>query len=150
MPSVRVHDTAQTAATPTVRKVEVSSVTWQAFQLLHIVFVVAPIIAGIDKFFDRLVDWDQYLAPWIARSIPAHDFMMAAGVIEIVAALIVAFKPRIGAYIVGCWLLGIVFNLLTYSGFYDIALRDFGLALGAFALGRLAEIYDSEPLTKRT
>jgi uncharacterized membrane protein HdeD (DUF308 family) len=78
----------------------------------------------------------------LAQSVPAHTFILAVGVIEVVAGLIVAFKPRIGAYIVGCWLLGIVINLLTYSGFYDIALRDFGLSLGAFALGRLSEIYD--------
>jgi hypothetical protein len=148
MPSVRVHDATQATAAETVRKVDVSSVTWQAFQLLHITFVVAPIVMGVDKFFDRLVDWDKYLAPWVARSVPANDFMMAVGVVEIIAGLIVAFKPRIGAYIVGCWLLGIVINLLTYSGFYDIALRDFGLALGAFALGRLAEIYDGQPVTK--
>ena len=113
----------------------------QAYQLLHVAFVVAPILAGLDKFFHALVNWDQYLAPWIAglSPIPAHSLMLIVGVIEIIAGLIVAFAPRIGAWIVFAWLWAIIINLLSYPGFYDIALRDFGLSLGALALARLSE-----------
>jgi len=117
---------------------------YQAYQILHIGFTVAPLVAGIDKFFHFLVNWDQYLAPIVSQFLPisGHAFMLAAGVIEIVAGLIVAFRPRIGGYIVGVWLLGIVLNLLLANNFYDVALRDFGLALGAFALARMGETFD--------
>jgi hypothetical protein len=117
---------------------------YQAYQILHVGFTVAPIIAGVDKFFHFLVNWDQYLAPIIAQLLPISGplFMRAVGVIEIVAGLILALKPRIGGYIVGAWLLGIVINLLLAHNFYDIALRDFGLALGAFALARMGETFD--------
>ena len=142
MPSVRARYADQPAEAAREANVDVSAVTYQAFQILHIAFIVIPIIAGIDKFFHALVNWDGYLAPWIARIVPGHDFMLAVGCVEIIAGILVAFRPRFAAYIVGVWLVGIVINLLTYSGFYDIALRDFGLALGAFALGRLSEIYD--------
>src|ERR1051326_2939144 len=113
----------------------------QAYQLLHIAFVLAPVIAGLDKFFHLLVNWDKYLAPWIASLSPigGHNLMLVVGVIEIVAGLIVAFWPRIGAWIVFAWLWAIIINLLTYSGYYDIALRDFGLSLGALALARLSK-----------
>ena len=115
----------------------------QAYQILRFGFTVAPIVAGADKFFHLLVDWDKYLAPWFVRIIGnGHAFMLAVGVIEIVAGILVAIKPRWGAYIVAFWLLGIVGNLITYPGYFDVALRDFGLALGAFALGRLAAEYD--------
>jgi uncharacterized membrane protein YphA (DoxX/SURF4 family) len=114
--------------------------TYQAFLLLRTVFTVAPIVAGLDKFANVLVDWDKYLAPWINDIIPgsASDAMYAIGVIEIAAGLLVALKPRLGAPLVAAWLGGIVFNLLTYSGYYDIALRDFGLMVGALALWRLS------------
>jgi hypothetical protein len=117
------------------------SPAYQAYLILYAAFIVAPFLAGIDKFFHLLVDWDQYLAPTIARLLPigAHPFMLIVGVIEIVAAALVAAKPRIGAYVVAAWLWGIVVNLLLIPGYYDIALRDFGLSLGALALGRLAE-----------
>lgn len=117
----------------------------QAYRILHVAFVVAPIVAGADKFFHLLADWDRYLSPLVPEitGISAGTFMMAVGVIEIVAGLLVAIKPRIGAPIVGLWLLGIVANLLTIPGYYDIALRDFGLALGAFALWRLASARDA-------
>src|SRR5436305_968253 len=87
---------------------------YQAYQILHWGFVAAPIIAGLDKFFHLLVNWDQYLAPIVARVLGGngHAFMLAAGVIEIVAGLVVAFKPRIGGYVVAVWLLGIIINLL--------------------------------------
>jgi uncharacterized membrane protein YphA (DoxX/SURF4 family) len=113
--------------------------TYQAFLLLRIVFVVAPVVAGLDKFADVLTDWDQYLAPWLNDILPgsAQDAMHVIGVVEVAAGLLVAVAPRIGAPLVAAWLGGIVFNLLTYSGYYDIALRDFGLMVGALALWRL-------------
>jgi hypothetical protein len=121
-----------------------SEPAFQAFTLLRIGFTVAPILFGIDKFANVMVDWTQYLAPWINDIVPgsASDFMYAVGVIEIIAGLVVAVRPRYGAYLVAAWLGGIIFNLLTYSGYYDIALRDFGLMLGALTLGRLSVVYD--------
>jgi uncharacterized membrane protein YphA (DoxX/SURF4 family) len=112
----------------------------QAYLLLRVVFVVAPIVAGIDKFADVLVDWDQYLAPWINDILPgsAQDVMHVIGVVEIGAGALVLLLPRFGAPLVAAWLGGIVINLLTYSGYYDIALRDFGLMVGAIALWRLS------------
>ncbi len=91
-----------------------------------------------------MVDWSQYLAPWINDIVPgsADQFMYAVGVVEIVAGIVVAIRPRYGAYLVAAWLGGIIFNLVTYSGYYDIALRDFGLMLGALTLARLSEVYD--------
>jgi len=122
-----------------------SSPAYQAYQILHIGFVVAPLLAGLDKFFHVLVNWDMYLSPTVARLSPigGHGFMLAVGVIEIIAALIVALKPRIGAYVVAAWLWGIIINLLMIPNFYDVALRDFGLSLGALALGRLSQEYSS-------
>ena len=119
--------------------------TYQAYQILHLGFVVAPVIAGLDKFSHFLVNWDMYLAPVIARLSPigGHGLMLAIGVIEIVAGILVAIKPRIGAYVVSAWLLGIVINLLLIPGYFDIALRDFGLSLGALALGRLSEEFNA-------
>jgi hypothetical protein len=121
-----------------------SDPAYQAFTLLRIGFTVAPILFGLDKFANVMVDWSGYLAPWINDIVPgsADQFMYAVGVIEIVAGLVVALRPRYGAYLVAAWLGGIIFNLLTYSGFYDIALRDFGLLLGALTLARLASVYD--------
>jgi uncharacterized membrane protein YphA (DoxX/SURF4 family) len=117
---------------------------YQAFTLLRIGFTVAPILFGLDKFANVMVDWDQYLAPWINDIVPgsAQDAMYVVGAIEVVAGLVVALRPRYGAYLVAAWLGGIILNLLTYSGYYDIALRDFGLLLGALTLGRLAAVYD--------
>ena len=114
--------------------------SYQAYRILHFGFVVAPIIAGLDKFFNVLVYWEQYLAPIATRvtGLSARQFMMGVGVIEVVAGLVVAFKPRIGGLIVACWLLGIIVNLLLVPGFYDVALRDLGLSLGALALSRLS------------
>jgi uncharacterized membrane protein YphA (DoxX/SURF4 family) len=122
-----------------------SSPAYQAYQILHLAFVVAPVIAGLDKFFHLLVNWDMYLAPVIARLSPigGHGLMLLVGVIEIAAGILVALKPRIGAYVVSAWLLGIVINLLIIPGFFDIALRDFGLSLGALALGRLSQEFNS-------
>jgi uncharacterized membrane protein YphA (DoxX/SURF4 family) len=117
---------------------------YQAFVLLRIAFTAAPILFGLDKFFGVMVDWEQYLAPWIDDIVPgsASTAMHLVGVVEVVAGILVALKPRYGAYVVAAWLAGIIVNLLTYSGYYDIALRDFGLLLGALTLGRLAQVYD--------
>ncbi len=117
---------------------------YQAFVLLRLAFTAAPILFGLDKFFGVMVDWEQYLAPWIDDIVPgsAATAMHLVGVVEILAGVLVALKPRYGAYIVAAWLGGIIVNLLTYSGYYDIALRDFGLMLGALTLARLAAVYD--------
>jgi uncharacterized membrane protein YphA (DoxX/SURF4 family) len=117
-----------------------SSGARQAFMILRFGFTVAPILAGLDKFFDLLVDWDKYLSPMVNNALGGHghQFMLAVGVIEIVAGIGVALKPRVFAYIVAIWLVGIILNLLSIPGYYDIALRDLGLALGALALGRLS------------
>jgi uncharacterized membrane protein YphA (DoxX/SURF4 family) len=117
---------------------------YQAFTLLRLAFTVAPILFGLDKFFDVMVDWERYLAPWIDDIVPgsAATAMHLVGVVEIAAGILVALKPRYGAYVVAAWLGGIILNLLTYSDYYDIALRDFGLMLGALTLARLASVYD--------
>ncbi|HEY2747273.1 MAG TPA: hypothetical protein VGL86_21775 [Polyangia bacterium] len=116
----------------------------QAYHILHWGFVAAPTIAGLDKFTHFLTNWDQYLAHSIERILPmsGHAFMLLVGVVEILAGLLVAVKPRIGAFVVAAWLVGIIVNLLLVSGFYDIALRDFGLMLAAIALARLSATYD--------
>ena len=122
---------------------EAKNPAYQAYQLLHWAFVIAPIIAGIDKFLMKLTDWTQYLWPPLGRIFGTpHTFMAIVGAIEIVAGFLVAFVPRIGAYIVALWLWGIIANLLLAQNFYDIALRDFGLSLAALALARLATSFD--------
>ena len=115
--------------------------TYQAFLLLRTVFTVAPILFGLDKFTNVMTDWTTYLAPWIDNIVPGDEVaaMRIVGVIEIAAGVLVAVAPRVGAYVVALWLAGIIINLLTLPGFYDIALRDFGLLVGALALGRLAQ-----------
>jgi len=117
---------------------------YQSFMLLRIGFTVLPIAMGVDKFFNVLVNWEAYLAPWIRHLSPltATGTMHVVGVIEILAGVAVALKPRYAAYLVAAWLGGIIVNLLTYSGFYDVALRDFGLLLGALTLARLASRFD--------
>jgi hypothetical protein len=115
----------------------------QAFWLLRIGFVAAPILFGLDKFAHVLVDWDVYLAPELTDlfDAQAHTLMYAVGVIEIVAGLVVALRPRFGGYLVAAWLGGIIVNLLLLGDFYDIALRDFGLLIAALALARLATAF---------
>jgi hypothetical protein len=117
---------------------------YQAFLMLRVAFAIAPIAFGLDKFLNVMVDWTTYLAPWIDDIVPgsAQQAMYGVGAIEIVAGLVVLLKPRYGAPLVAAWLAGIIFNLLTFSGFYDIALRDVGLMVGALALTRLAWHYD--------
>jgi len=124
---------------------------YQAYLLLRLGFTVAPIAFGIDKFWNGMVDWPKYLAPWIDGIMPgsAQDFMYLVGVVEIVAGLVVLAKPRYGAYLVAAWLAGIVTNLFSYPGWYDVAVRDFGLMLAALTLGRLAWVYDP-PFRRRS
>lgn len=124
---------AQTIATQT-------RPAYQAYQLLYLGFIIAPLVAGVDKFTNVLTDWDKYLAPVVAGLLPfsAGTFMLFVGIVEIGAAVLVALRPQIGAYVVAAWLAGIVINLLLIPGYFDIALRDFGLMLGALALARLS------------
>ncbi len=124
----------------------------QAFLLLRTVFTVAPIAFGLDKFANLLTDWPKYLAPWIDHIVPgtAQQAMYAVGVVEVLAGLLVAVAPRIGAWVVAAWLAGIIVDLVTGPGFYDIALRDFGLLVGALALARLAVRYAPTPWIGRS
>jgi hypothetical protein len=117
----------------------------QAYLALWVGFVALPLIVGLDKLIGFLdVNWEGYLAGWVNNIVPgsASDAMMIVGIVEIAAAVLVAVAPRIGAYVVAAWLAGIILNLLTASGWYDVALRDFGLMLGALTLARLASVYD--------
>ncbi|RYG22676.1 hypothetical protein EON82_16375 [bacterium] len=131
--SLRAVDaTPQRVATPGVS---------MAFNVLRLGFTVAPILAGTDKFLDFMTNWDKYLAPIVPRTlgVTAHTFMMIVGAIEIVAGLLVAWKPRLGGFVVAAWLAGIILNLLLNPDHYwDVALRDLGLLLGALALGLIA------------
>ncbi len=143
MATSHVHTATPHAATGALQRVRTDP-AYGAFLLLRIGFTVLPIVFGLDKFTDVLTNWDGYLAPWIVGISPltAHQTMLVVGVIEIVAGIAVAVKPRYAAYVVAVWLAGIIINLLSYPGFYDIALRDFGLLLGALTLARLAWAYD--------
>ena len=116
---------------------------YQAYLALRIGFIAAPILFGLDKFTNLLTDWTTYLAPTIDHLVPGspHSAMLAVGVIEIAAGLVVAIRPRIGGYVVAAWLAGIITNLLLAGDYYDIALRDFGLLLAALALARLATTF---------
>lgn len=133
-----------TAAAPAIRE-DISNPVFQAFAILRVGFTVAPILFGLDKFLDWLVDWERYLAPAFNDVIPgnAHSAMLAVGVIEIVAGLVVALKPKFGGYLVAAWLGGIIVNLLVLADHYDVALRDFGLLLGALTLARLATAFEA-------
>jgi hypothetical protein len=137
-------NTAMTAIPSSVSHAGEHGAAYQAYRILQLGFVAAPILAGADKFFDKLVDWDKYLAAPLSGLTGghAHAFMMVVGAIEIVAGIGVALKPRYFAYVVSAWLVGIIINLLMTGMYFDIALRDLGLALGAAALGRLAQLYD--------
>jgi hypothetical protein len=144
--SIVTPSSANATKSPAARDVTAARLdnpAFQAFTLLRIGFTVAPIVFGIDKFLNWLVDWPVYLAPRIDDIIPgnAHQAMLAVGVIEIIAGLVVAVRPKFGGYLVAAWLAGIIVNLLIQADFYDIALRDFGLLLGALALARLATAF---------
>jgi hypothetical protein len=123
---------------------DASRPAYQAYQILHLAFTVAPIVAGLDKFFNLLVNWEQYLPAFVNNAVGGrgHYLMLAVGVIEIIAGLGVAFKPKFFAYVVAAWLLLIIANLLMIPGYFDVALRDFGLALAALALARLSREFD--------
>lgn len=104
--------------------------------ILKLTFGLVPIVAGADKFTDLLVNWDQYLAPAVAGRLPmtAHSFMMVVGIIEIVAGLLVLIRPRLGSIIVCAWLICIAINLLLTGRYYDVAVRDIVMSIGAFSL----------------
>ena len=125
------------------RRSEAGEPAFQAFWLLRLGFTVAPILFGLDKFAHALTDWDRYLAPELTDlfSADAHTLMYLVGVIEIVAGVVVFLRPRFGGYLVAAWLAGIIVNLLLMADFYDVALRDFGLLLGALSLARLAAAF---------
>jgi hypothetical protein len=127
-----------TSITPT----KTGDPAYQAYRILQAGFIAAPILAGLDKFFNILVNWEKYLAPFVGHLIAPGLFMAVVGVIEVAAGVGVAIKPRIFAYVVSAWLACIILNLLLLPGYFDVALRDLGLALGALALGRLSEKYD--------
>jgi hypothetical protein len=141
--SVRPMHTPQTQAAE--RTTSIQDPAYQAFWLLRIGFVVAPLLFGLDKFAHVLVNWDKYLAPEFTDlfNAQAHTLMYGVGAIEIVAALVVAVRPRFGGYLVAAWLAGIITNLLLMADYYDVALRDFGLLLAALTLARLATAFPS-------
>ncbi len=124
---------------PTVTEASPLGAT-RAFLLLRTVFTVAPIVFGLDKFVGLLTNWEAYLAPWINDLVPgsAHDAMLAVGVVEVVAGITVALRPRFGGLLVAAWLAGIILDLVTMGEYYDIALRDAGLLVSALALSQLA------------
>jgi hypothetical protein len=131
-------------STGTLESVDAGNPSYQAYRILHLGFVVAPVLAGLDKFLGVMTNWDKYLAPEVNNMLGGrgHQFMLAVGVIEIIAGIGVLIKPKIFAYVVAAWLLGIIVNLLLVGGYLDVALRDLGLMLGALALARLSTIYD--------
>lgn len=118
--------------------------TYGAYSLLRIGFVALPLLMGLDKYFNLMTDWPNYLAPWIVDILPfsAATAMYIVGAIELVAAVAMVIKPRYASYVVAAWLALIIIDLLSYSGFYDVALRDFGLLIAALALASLARVYD--------
>ena len=126
------------AASPVAR--DTTRPSYQAYRILLLAFTVAPIVAGLDKFFNLLVDWSKYLPGVVTNLVGGHGhaLMMVVGAIEIAAGIGVALRPRIFSYVVAAWLWGIIINLLLIPGYFDVALRDFGLSLGALALGRLS------------
>lgn len=139
-----------------VVKVNHSEPDHQAYSLLKFGFIVAPLAAGLDKFFNYLTDWTKYLAPIFPNTLnlSASTFMMGVGVVEIIAGIGVALKPKIFGYVVSAWLIGIIVNLFILGNYYDVALRDLGLSIGSFALARLAARYDvghvkTRPIEKR-
>jgi hypothetical protein len=128
------------ATDPSLR---VPTASRQVFLILRIGFTALPLLFGLDKFANVLTDWTKYLAPQIDSIVPgtAHQAMLAVGVVEIVAGLVVAVLPRFGGPLVAVWLAGIILNLLLIGGYGDVALRDFGLLVAALGLTRLAWAY---------
>ncbi len=132
---------AELAATGAAR--DTATPSYQAYRILHLGFTVAPILAGVDKFFNVLTEWDKYLPTVVTNLVGGHGhaLMLVVGVIEVAAGIGVALKPRIFSYVVAAWLGAIIINLLLIPGYFDVALRDFGLLLAALALGRLSAEY---------
>jgi len=126
-----------------------SSPAYQAYRILQLGFVAAPILAGADKFLHLLVNWDQYLPAIVTNLSPigGHNLMLVVGVIEIAAGIGVALLPRVFAYVVAAWLGLIIINLLLIPGYFDVALRDFGLLLAALAFGRLSAQFSAPVLS---
>ncbi|MGA7205024.1 MAG: hypothetical protein WBX27_10380 [Specibacter sp.] len=138
--SVSAGSTGRVGHTPHRARIEPA---YGAFLMLWTGFIAIPLIMGVDKFFNVLTNWEHYLAPWMVSLSPfsPHTMMLVIGVVEIAAGIMVALKPRYAAYVVALWLAGIITNLLSYPGFYDVALRDFGLLVAALALAQLARKY---------
>ena len=136
------------------RSVDRRDPAFQGYLLLRVGFVVAPILFGLDKFFNFMVDWPHYLAPWLNNIMPgtAQQFMYFVGVVEILAGILVLISPKWGSLVVAAWLAAIIVNLLTAEPpeYYDIALRDFGLFLGALTLNRLATAFGATTIVAET
>jgi len=132
---------ALTASSTIAAPARTASNAEQAYKILHFGFTVAPIIAGLDKFIGLLADWDKYVAPSMAKMLPfdVKTFMLIVGVVEIAAGIIVALRPKVGAYVVTAWLAVIILNLLMLGNYFDVALRDLGLIFGALALAKLSK-----------
>jgi uncharacterized membrane protein YphA (DoxX/SURF4 family) len=135
--------TRQTGGAPALSD-QLKDPAYSAYLLLRTIFTIAPVVFGLDKFFNLLTHphhWSMYLAGWIDNLLPGtpDQAMYLVGGIEIVAGILVAVAPRFGAWVVAAWLAGIIVDLITGPGFYDVALRDFGLLVGALALARLAQ-----------
>jgi len=135
---------AEHGVRPSFHEIRRRTPGYQAYTALYLGYAALPIIAGLDKFAHALTDWNQYLAPIVTSTlgITATTFMYGVGAIEVAAGCLVAARPRLGAAVVGLWLCGIIGNLLLIPGYFDIALRDFGLAVGAFALWRMSAQYE--------
>jgi len=128
-------------AAKTSAAVTANNPAFDAYRLLRVAFIVAPLAMGLDKFFNRLTQWPKFLCPLVMNRVPPETFMRVAGVAEIAAGVLVLVKPRIGAYVVAAWLLLVIINLLLIPGYYDVVLRDVGLVLAAFALARLSAVF---------
>jgi hypothetical protein len=142
------HANGTTTATTTASgAADLANPAFQAFWLMRIGFTVAPIVFGLDKFTDWLTNWDKYLAPQFSdwAHLQPHTAMLIVGVIEIVAGVVVFVVPKFGGYLVAVWLAAIIVNLAVIGGYWDIALRDFGLLLAALALARLASAFPAFP-----
>jgi hypothetical protein len=146
----------QSQALPTTRaparSYSLHDPAYQAFMLLRTAFTVAPIAFGVDKASNLLTDWQRYLSPTIDQLVPgtAYQLMLVVGLVEVIAGVLVGLRPQLGAYLVAGWLAGIILNLLLIPGFYDVALRDFGLLVAALALARLAQAFRPQPLDALT
>jgi uncharacterized membrane protein YphA (DoxX/SURF4 family) len=133
---------------PADQRVKEERASHQAFLILRVAFTAAPILFGLDKFFNVMADWGHYLAPALADLSPfdVATTMYVVGAVEVVAGILVGLSPRLGAPVVAAWLAGIIVNLVVLGGHLDIALRDFGLVLAALALFALSRIHDARPL----